>query len=185
MTDYDIVLRGANQGGSLTEANCSNVNDFTFQVRSYNRAYTRYLRRNPNFSYYDNRFFPTGASATSVIPSIPNFTACGGMSLYGHCSSTPYNAGILKGRVLSVTPQWIKIRLENCGATFPTFNTVFIKDANVCGTILAADYFLTGWWYREVTIPNNLVPGQWRTYYPVTVSSNGTKYYGNPIQIRG
>lgn len=184
-TDFDITLRGANQGGSSTEVSCSNVNDFTYQVRSTNRANTRYLRRNPNFSYVNSSFFPIGAFATSYIPALSSYTACGGTAVYGSCSASPYVAGVLRGKVVSVSSQWIKIRLEKCSGTFTTDNTVYIKDANVCGTIIAADYISNGWWYREVTIPNNLVTGQWKIYYPIVVSSNGTKWYCDPIKIRG
>lgn len=117
----------------------------------------------------------------SVTPSIGTYTANSSGSISGGCGT--FSGGTIRAKVISITGSQIKIQIGKFdGSTFTTSGTAKIMAASVCGGLAGSASYSAGVSYVNITINATFSQGITH-FFPVVFSSNGLKYYSEPILV--
>lgn len=116
-----------------------------------------------------------------VTPSIGTYTANSSGNLSGGCGT--FTGGTIRAKVTSVNGSQITILIgKSDGSTFTTSGTAKVMAASVCGGLAGTVSYSSGVSSVNVTINATFSQGITH-FYPVVFSSNGLKYYSEPILV--
>lgn len=174
-TDTTLVL-------DLTDCQTYCGKTLYFRVRGGNQGFTLAGAWSNTINF--TVLTATSGNVYSCNPTLGTYTACyGGTDYYGSCSSVKYGANKIKLSVKQIEQDSITFRMELCSGQFLNSGTLYIKDSEVCGSILAQKPYQIGWWYLECKVKNTLIAGQTKLFYAVIVSASTDKFYAGPVSI--
>lgn len=115
-------------------------------------------------------------NSSSNAPCPPSITeSCGQYSFLGTQ---------IKAYVTNISGNTISIRVRKCnGLSFTTGGDVLLKENNICGSIISNAFMHNG--SNGITLTFNANFTGTRNYRITFSSSNGARYYSNPITITG
>ncbi len=121
-----------------------------------------------------------------VTPNIGTYTALPSGNITGFCSVNPYLGNNIIMAVTNINSSTITFRIKKPTGDFMSDGTAYIKDSEVCGTILGSNTYSSGASYVNLNIPNELNSGQTKTYVGVVISTLGGvyRYYTLSITVK-
>jgi hypothetical protein len=116
-----------------------------------------------------------------ITPSVGSYVLPGAITLNLNCGT--YYGTTIRAKVLSKTGSQIKLEISRAdGANFSAAGTAFVKAASPCGGIAGSTAYAAG--TNKVTVTFNATFSTGAVhFYPTVVSSNGSKYYAEPVLV--
>lgn len=126
----------------------------------------------------------TGERASyGVTPTVGNYTtnSTTTVTLSNLCGT--FNGGTIRAKVQAQNGSQFTVRISRQdGAGFSTSGTAYVKSGHVCGGIAGSASYNVGATYVDVTFTAYFSLGVVH-FYPVVVSSNGSKHFAEPLMV--
>lgn len=115
------------------------------------------------------------------IPSVGNYATDLSYSILSDIGT--YKGGYFRAKVKSISGNKVTITImPKSSLSFSESGTAYIKVARVNGTIAQKFSFIRGMFAVDLTF-NATFPAGWVHFYPVVITSSGTKYVTQPVII--